>query len=277
MRYYLTSLLLIAAITACKPQKDNSSNVKDKSSSQQTEQEDIIILPGNEFGSQDQTQQKHTEMNKTIRVHYGESFQYHEYRVGLQDGRWLEEIAGLVTRIFNLNADLQLTTDDCEEKNAFYSPSEKKITFCYEMMHWIWELFRYAPGTYLSKEEVWEQTMNTVLVIMMHEFGHAFIDIFDPPMTGKEEDVADQISSLFFLGFKDREAAGVVLSAAAFWLLDSVVGSSEYPVYWGRHSLNEQRFYNLSCWVYGSDPHYYRTAISEDHLPESRKSGLLPN
>ena len=38
----------------------------------------------------------------------------------------------------------------------------------------------------------------------------------------------------------------------------------------GEHSLSEQRYYNVICFMYGSDPQGYQELVSEGTLPESR-------
>jgi hypothetical protein len=38
----------------------------------------------------------------------------------------------------------------------------------------------------------------------------------------------------------------------------------------GEHSLSEQRFYNVMCFMYGSNPQGYAELVSEGTLPESR-------
>ena len=36
------------------------------------------------------------------------------------------------------------------------------------------------------------------------------------------------------------------------------------------HSLNEQRVYNMLCWVYGSDPDKYGSMVDDELLPAAR-------
>ncbi len=40
--------------------------------------------------------------------------------------------------------------------------------------------------------------------------------------------------------------------------------------FWDEHSLEEQRFYNLVCWVYGSDPDRFANLVSDHVLPAQR-------
>jgi len=39
---------------------------------------------------------------------------------------------------------------------------------------------------------------------------------------------------------------------------------------WGEHSLSEQRFYNILCLVYGSNPEKFNFLVEDGDLPEER-------
>ncbi len=47
-------------------------------------------------------------------------------------------------------------------------------------------------------------------------------------------------------------------------------GEVDDTPYWDEHSLNEQRFYNTVCLIYGSDPDAWDDLVGEDDLPEER-------
>jgi len=40
--------------------------------------------------------------------------------------------------------------------------------------------------------------------------------------------------------------------------------------YWDEHSLDLQRYYNIMCWVYGSDTEYYSDFLNNETLPLNR-------
>ena len=42
--------------------------------------------------------------------------------------------------------------------------------------------------------------------------------------------------------------------------------------FWDEHSLGEQRWYNIVCWSYGSDPEGLSDLVGDDWLPEARAS-----
>jgi hypothetical protein len=42
------------------------------------------------------------------------------------------------------------------------------------------------------------------------------------------------------------------------------------PAFYDEHSLDEQRFYNIACLIYGADPTKYKGLVENKVLPEAR-------
>ncbi len=63
----------------------------------------------------------------------------------------------------------------------------------------------------------------------------------------------------------------LVLSPLALlaWSEEAQELEAEAP-FWVEHSLNEQRFFNPLCWVYGQDPGRFQNLVQEGHLPGAR-------
>ena len=59
-----------------------------------------------------------------------------------------------------------------------------------------------------------------------------------------------------------------VLSAAELYYLAE--DSSDDETYADEHSLNRQRYFNMVCWVYGSDSENNQNLLEEWELPEAR-------
>ena len=57
-----------------------------------------------------------------------------------------------------------------------------------------------------------------------------------------------------------------------YWtqIYPEATGETITPTYWGTHGLDMQRFYNVSCYAYGSDPQYNQDLIEDGFLPEDR-------
>jgi hypothetical protein len=88
------------------------------------------------------------------------------------------------------------------------------------------------------------------------------INLFNLPRTGGEEDAADQAAVFLFTLIPLK-----ALYPADYW--NYVGQQTTKPVFWDEHSLGQQRFYNILCWVYGSNPKQH-SALVPRHLPKQR-------
>ena len=101
-----------------------------------------------------------------------------------------EYLVDSMNEVFNLPYDVPIIFDECGYSNAYYNPNNKIIVFCYELVQDIHEITRtqdiFTPTDSIPKD--------VVEFVIYHEIGHALIDIYDLPILGLEEDVADQLS-----------------------------------------------------------------------------------
>ncbi|HEX8338035.1 MAG TPA: DUF4344 domain-containing metallopeptidase, partial [Pyrinomonadaceae bacterium] len=105
----------------------------------------------------------------------------------------LRETAEALNKSFSLPHDIFIGFDNCEEANAFYDPEQKKVTVCYELAEDLYESFR---KDFKTDEEVDDSVTNATTFVFFHELGHALVDAYDLPITGREEDAVDQLSVL---------------------------------------------------------------------------------
>ncbi|MNF83415.1 hypothetical protein D3C85_1097400 [compost metagenome] len=95
---------------------------------------------------------------------------------------------------------------------------------------------------------------------LLHEMGHLLIAELELPVLGREEDAADQIGFIsLFLSYDQHHDAGFyakLLDIADYWRLEwrRPKPDNEEVHAWDSHGLDAQRFYNLACLIYGSDP-----------------------
>lgn len=178
---------------------------------------------------------------------------------------WRREIEQLLPE---QGLTLALVMRSCAEANAFYDSAEKSIVYCYEELQDTQANFQQLQGQEqdaLNPEEAHLFATGWSDFIFFHEFGHALIDQLAIPMLGREEDVADQISTYIWVHREDSEA---ILNGAiySFSAQDSDV---DHETLADVHSLNAQRYYNLMCWVYGADSERYSEA--GEQLPDERR------
>jgi len=62
----------------------------------------------------------------------------------------------------------------------------------------------------------------------------------------------------------------MALDGAVSFLLYASLNEGEPQVYWDEHSLDEQRFYDTVCLIYGRDPEKYAYLVHDGTLPRER-------
>ncbi len=116
---------------------------------------------------------------------------------------------------------------------------------------------------------------------LAHELGHMFIEELDIPVLGGTEDAADQLAAMAFLeglpghrhdAAERRLYGGMLGAVAAQWRIEWALARlrDEEIAYWDEHPLHIQRFYNIACFIYGSDPDYYDRFVESVGLPPER-------
>lgn len=179
----------------------------------------------------------------------------------LRDSHVIDKIANDLNAMLVLPRDIPVKLQHCGFENAQYSLDTQDITICDE---WIDKLGRAFAGI-----EDDEQFVRVVLAaaafVFGHEVGHALIDQFDVGFTGREEDVADQFA-VYLLAGTPTGAQQVLAGAEAFGrFADEFNG-----IAWDEHSFNDQRYFNILCWSYGSNPAAYPVVLTDGHLPLRR-------
>ncbi|MGI9294176.1 MAG: DUF4344 domain-containing metallopeptidase [Pseudomonadales bacterium] len=111
---------------------------------------------------------------------------------------------------------------------------------------------------------------------LCHELTHVLISTFDLPVLGREEDAADQISTLCFLhptdkNGRDPQAVEKLVAVADAWRLEwELDKDSGGTAYWDEHALDIQRYYHVLCVLYGSDPQRFEKLPDQLELPWQR-------
>lgn len=197
-----------------------------------------------------------------------EDQRYESISNDLREQKVLENAARNLNKNLALPYDIKLTTRDCGEINAFYNPKDHSVTMCYEIMDFYYNLFLKAEDA--TEEKANQKMSDTMQFIFLHELGHALIDAYQLPVTGNEEDAADKLSSYINLNeLGDSGSRAAIAAAQAFNLQSQMQGDKELPFY-DEHSLDQQRFYNILCQLYGSDESKYEVLVTKGALPEQR-------
>lgn len=192
---------------------------------------------------------------------------YDEIDRQVKDEKLLEKAADKLNRSLILPKDIFLRTKDCGEVNAYYDPNEQSVTVCYELMEHFYKVFR-SDG--LPDQKAYDKMFDAVRFAFLHEIGHALIDTYRLPITGNEEDAADRCSSFINLTELGEDGVAAVLAAADAFAIESKNDTPGRRNLADEHLLQEQRFYNSLCMLYGSDTEKYAYIMQEDYLPRER-------
>jgi hypothetical protein len=198
---------------------------------------------------------------------------FNELDQKIKKEKLLEKAADELNRALSLPADIYLRSKDCGEPNAEFDPKTQAITVCYELMEHFSTLYK-AEG--MKPEDADKKMFDAVRFAFLHEVGHALIYNFDLPVTGNEEDAADRCSS--YINIEELGDAGVkaVLAAADAFRIESKQATATKRDLADEHLLQEQRFYNSLCMIYGSDSAKYEYFVTDGYLPKER-AARCPN
>jgi len=186
----------------------------------------------------------------------------------LKKARVLEYIQSVLATI-RLPRTLTIKLDGCEGiSNAWYGHGE--VTVCYE---YVADIFKNAAETDLPIGITRQDTIiGPIADVFLHEAGHAIFDYLRVPLFGREEDAADQFSSYIMLQYDKERSRKLILGSAYQYKMD--VKDTQAPLaatqFADEHGLPAQRFYNILCIAYGSDPKLFSDLVTQKYLPEDR-------
>lgn len=123
--------------------------------------------------------------------------------------------------------------------------------------------------------------MGNVEYIVLHELAHLVIRDLDVPVIGSQESAADYVAALVLIqagtfdpGAPPRARRYLIATAnglASSWDLFERTGRSAN--YWGSHALTIQRFYQIICLMYGSNPEAFASLPDRAGIPLERAAG----
>ncbi len=179
-----------------------------------------------------------------------------------RETQWFEKNVDKLNQDWILPQNITVVFTECGVANAFYNSKDLTITMCYELADDIWYSF-YQMMPDADRNVLLSSWLGAMDFIFYHELGHAFVDVFDLPITGREEDVADQLS-VFIVSESWDAGEDSALAGAQYFYTHG--GSSAF---WDEHSLSEQRVYNIICWLFGRSPGRFAHLVPE-FVPQER-------
>jgi hypothetical protein len=176
--------------------------------------------------------------------------------------RTVEELKKQIALPFQIQA----VYIDCGGPDSYYDEHSHKIVICYELIDAYSEVFFPTIETRTARDEA---VKGAVVSMFLHEVAHALIDGWDLPITGREEDAADQFSTLMLINGLPGGEEMAMDGARSFKSL-AVLEKDLEKDYSDSHSLDEQRFYNTICLVYGHRPARHEYLVRNGSIPVER-------
>ena len=188
----------------------------------------------------------------------------------VKEHRILEHIQSSMAFV-QLPRPLLLRFGECKDEDAWYDPNEHVVSFCYELVA---HIQRIAPRHLQADIEREDALLGSVYFSFLHEIAHAMFDMLELPVLGREEDAADQLAAYTLLVLLDKPLARRMIGGAAWmWAQEARSDEPDRGDLADVHSLSAQRFFNLLCIAYGSDPTTFSVVTEKGYLPSDRAEG----
>lgn len=256
------AVLVVATACVCTSGNRRGASEPQKSPSPKTE-----TSPTSDRSKKSDSKKNEDKGDFVVRSTKLKSSKYQDLDTKVRDERLLEKAASDLNRALILPEDIFVTAGECGEPNAQFDPNDQTITVCYELMERFYNLYR-SDG--MSAGDADKKMFDAIRFVFLHEVGHALIYNYKLPIMGNEEDAADRCSS--YINIEELGDAGVkaVLAAADGFRIESRGETRSKRQLADEHLLQEQRYYNSLCMIYGSDPDKYDYFVSDGYLPEER-------
>ena len=150
--------------------------------------------------------------------------------------------------------DITVVLGENGDGGPFYDPNNRTIQIQYQFDRLVQDLLARA-GT--PPESLELRTRQAGLFIFYHEMGHALIDAYELPVTGREEDAVDQLASVVSIAVLENPEIALAGADVFAGLATTREGQSMLSLYADEHTLDQVRVLNIACLVYGSNPTAY--------------------
>ncbi|HEY7767336.1 DUF4344 domain-containing metallopeptidase [Longimicrobium sp.] len=186
-----------------------------------------------------------------------------EMRTALQQGTMLESMVDPLNEAFLVPRDITVEMAECGGPAATYDASRATVRVCYELLL---EFADQAESGDMDNE-TFEQAF---AFILLHQVGHAVIDVLKLNVGVPEEEAADQFVAVM-AGLAPGELQGLLQGAAALHEQEFDWESPDS----GQTTLGDRRLTTLTCLLYGGDPEAHRYLVEGGHLTTARADSCL--
>lgn len=268
--FALATIFVMCALLACTVStgNDNKNNSGEKKSSVSSSDKRPNGVRKDRSGTKSGGKSEAEDRGDFIAVYSDiQNENYVAFNEKMKQQKVLESIAEDLNNALALPEDVKLTFKDCGVVNAWWSPQEKTITMCYELMDDAYQTFLQMGK---SEQEADDMMFGATTFFFLHELGHCLITMHDIPAVGREEDSVDQLATYVMAERMGEEGTFAAFSGALVFGKWAENSSPSEKSFADEHSLSQQRFYNVICWLYGYDEGKFRGLVENGVLPEER-------
>lgn len=257
---FISAILILITACVCQSDRNNPENAPPKD-------EPVSQTDSNSAKPKKDKNKKEDRGDFIVEHQAVRNPRYNELDRQIKEDKTLEKAADRLNRSLILPRDIFMRTKDCGVSNAFYNPQEVSITICYELMEHFYKIFRSVGDT---DQKAYDSMFDAITFVFLHEMGHALVDQYELPVTANEEDAADRLSSFVCIEELGDDGVRAILAAADAMRIEAKMKTKTERDMAGEHLLQEQRFFNSLCMVYGSNPEKYANIREKGYLPEDR-------
>jgi Putative metallopeptidase len=128
--------------------------------------------------------------------------------------------------------------------NAAYNPGKHNITMGYEFYAFAFEIFVKAGYDAMEARQLADDSF---AFVFLHEFGHAVIGELKLPVTGREEDCADEFATWVCANFLPQDGARLARAGALLFFYSSQGDQIRKFAWYDEHSFGLQRAYRIAA------------------------------
>jgi hypothetical protein len=178
-------------------------------------------------------------------------------------------VAAGFSKNFAFPVDVTIHAHSREEGSPNYDPSTKTVNLYYSFVDQAGAIIRRGQPK-IKDAEFGRQIAAVDAFILVHELGHMFVDVFEIPITGREEDAVDGMATTFFTDAVPNGLQYAFDAARFFKELQEVQGSPNVSQFQDEHSLSVQRAYDIVCSIAGATPESLQRVAELEILSPAR-------
>jgi hypothetical protein len=185
-------------------------------------------------------------------------------------------MSALDAQFTRMPAGLKVELERCTVESAYYTSETRTITMCVELYSRLFLEIRRAfvnIPEYNRPEFTFQAASWAAEFVFLHELSHAIIDLWDVPITGNEEDAADQFATWFTIRSNDMRRLPLASIAYRGLAIPGLVTEAlgETRPYGAVHPNMHERELNIACWSEGA----VGSGLRSERLPASRRAGCV--